>query len=77
MGIFWSVLISIEASTSIRMSHCRRRVTEGTEFWISCKQPAFLNNFIRLLFSGKISYLAASMWHPNEKQIKLDFLEKW
>ena len=29
----------------IWMSHCRHQATEGTEFWISCKLPAFLSNF--------------------------------
>ena len=30
------------------MSHWRRRATEGAEFWISCKRPAFLSNFSHL-----------------------------
>ena len=30
------------------MSHWRRWATEGAEFWISCKRPAFLSNFSRL-----------------------------
>ena len=29
----------------IWMSHWRRRATEGADFWISCKQPAFLSSF--------------------------------
>ena len=32
-------------SVSVWMSHWRRWATEGAEFWISCKQPAFLSNF--------------------------------
>ena len=29
----------------IRMQYWRRPVTDGAEFWISCKQPAFLSSF--------------------------------
>ena len=32
----------------IWMSHWRCRATEGAEFWISCKWPAFLSNSSRL-----------------------------
>ena len=34
--------------TPIWMSHWRCRATEGAEFWISCKRPAFLSNFSAL-----------------------------
>ena len=27
------------------MQHCRIPATEGVEFWISCKRPAFLSSF--------------------------------
>ena len=51
----------------IWMSHWHHRATEGAEFWISCKQPAFLINFICLrLGNSKFSnvcYSVASMWH--------------
>ena len=30
------------------MQHWRRPATDGTEFWISCKRPAFLISFSRL-----------------------------
>ena len=32
----------------IWMSHWRHWVTEGAEYWISCKPPAFLSNFSSL-----------------------------
>ena len=32
----------------IRMQHWQRPATDGTKFWISCKQPAFLSCFSRL-----------------------------
>ena len=30
------------------MQHWRRPATDGAEFWISCKRPAFLSSFSRL-----------------------------
>ena len=30
---------------SIRMHHCRIPATDGVEFWIICKRPAFLSSF--------------------------------
>ena len=32
----------------IRMQHWRRPATDGAEFWISCKEPAFLSRFSHL-----------------------------
>ena len=40
MASYWIVLIW--------MSHCCPWVTEGAEFWISCKQLPFLSNFSHL-----------------------------
>ena len=40
---------------AIRMSHWRRQTTEGAEFWITCKQLAFLISFSRLYKWFKIS----------------------
>ena len=36
------------SSFAIRMQHWRRPATDGAEFWISCKRPAFLSSFSRL-----------------------------
>ena len=36
---WWKVLFLIQ------MQHCRIKATDGVEFWISCKQPAFLSSF--------------------------------
>ena len=36
------------APLCIRMQHCRRPATDGAEFWISCKRPAFVSSFSRL-----------------------------
>ena len=30
---------------AIRMQHCHIPATDGVEFWISCKRPAFLSSF--------------------------------
>ena len=35
-------------SEPIRMQHWRPKATDGAEFWISCKRPAFLSTFSRL-----------------------------
>ena len=41
-------LLSNAKFNLIQVSHWHRRATEGAEFWISCKGPAFLSNFTRL-----------------------------
>ena len=38
----------IKNKNYIQMSHWHHWATESIEFWISCKQPAFLSNFSRL-----------------------------
>ena len=40
--------IKIPRYLSIRMQHWRPKATDGAEFWISCKRPAFLRTFSRL-----------------------------
>ena len=40
----WMVLI-ICLKYVIRMQHGCRPATDGLEFWVSCKQPAFLSSF--------------------------------
>ena len=55
IGWIWANMRLFKTSTglksgsivAIRMTHWRRRVTEGAEFWISCKRPAFLSSFSR------------------------------
>ena len=32
-------------SLIIRMQHCRIKATDGIEFWINCKWPAFFSDF--------------------------------
>ena len=38
-------LAGASRSRYIRMQHCRIKATDGVEFWISCKRPAFLSSF--------------------------------
>ena len=41
-------IITTLIESKIQMSDLHRQATEGAEFWISCKGPAFLSNFSRL-----------------------------
>ena len=40
--------VIMKVSQYIRMQHWRHPATDGAEFWISCKRPAFLGSFSRL-----------------------------
>ena len=53
---------------AIRMSHWCHKMVDGTEFWITCKRPAFLSSFSRLLV---IQNLAPStmVWHQCDIRI--------
>ena len=42
--MLWKILFVLW----IRIQHWRRPATDGAEFWISCKRPAFLSSFSRL-----------------------------
>ena len=64
-GIIWKLQRS-----PIWMSHWRYTMVDGTEFVISCKQPAFLSSFSDSKFSA-IYHRVASMWHPNRRPLKL------
>ena len=62
---------SKQISAAIRMSHWRRQATEGTEFWISCKRPAFLSNFshlriIRNSAPSVVRRLQCDIWINNK-----------
>ena len=43
--IFLDLILWFYNPKSIRMQHCRIKATDGVEFWISCKRPAFLSSF--------------------------------
>ena len=56
----WTVM-SKNYQLSIQMQHWRRPATDGTEFWISCKQPAFLISFSHLqLIQNKRRWCSAT-----------------
>ena len=45
---FTKECVSRGFKNAIRMQHWCRPATDGAEFWISCKRPAFLSSFSRL-----------------------------
>ena len=62
----------IKNKNSIRMSHWRCQVTEGAEFWISCKQPAFLSNSSHLqLIQNSVPSVA------RRRQCAIQILSHW
>ena len=60
--------LTYSKNISIQMSHWRHQVTEGAEFWISCKRPASLSKFSHLQL---IQNLAPSVTWRHQSDLRI------